>query len=89
MYEINIYTYKDKKSGIKHVVYARTLAAAQEIMDICNTENCVYWIPKRFGFIRKTYVRIPPYELELAQFEYAVKQLEHRKEYYKRKEETG
>ena len=49
-YEIYQFTYKDKKSGLKLVVYARTLNVAQEIVDIDKIDNCVYWIPKRIGY---------------------------------------
>lgn len=87
LYEINIYIYKDKKCRLKHVIYARILTTAQEIIDIFNTETFVHWVPKRIGFVKKTYTKIPPYELELAQLDCAEKQLEYRRK-HKRKEET-
>ena len=78
-YEIYQFTYKDKKSGLKLVVYARTLNVAQEIVDIDNIDNCVYWISKRIGFKKKIYVSVSPYELELAQIDCVKKKLEYRK----------
>ena len=78
-YEIYQFTYKDKKSGLKLIIYARAEKTAQEIVDIDNIANCVYWIPKRFGFKKKVYVSIPPYELELAQLDYVEKKLEYRR----------
>lgn len=78
-YEIYQFTYIDKSSKCKFVVYARTLKVANEIIDIENTNNCAYWIPKKLGFIKKMVSKIPPYELEQNQLDCAINKLEKRK----------
>ena len=71
-YEIYQFTYIDKSSRSKFVVYARTLKVANEIIDIENTDNTIFhWIPKKIGFIKKVVSKIPPYELEMQQLECA------------------
>lgn len=80
-YEIYEFTYIDKPSKSKFVVYARTLKVANEIIDIENTNNTIFhWIPKKIGFIKKVASKIPPYELELMQLDCASKKLNKRKE---------
>lgn len=79
-YEIYQFTYIDKSSRSKFVVYARTLKVANEIIDIENTDNTVFqWIPKKIGFIKKVVSKIPPYELEQQQLECVCKRLDKRK----------
>lgn len=69
-YEIYEFTYIDRSSRCKFVVYARTLYVANEIIDIENTNNTIFhWIPKKIGFIKKVVSTIPPYELEQQQLE--------------------
>lgn len=81
-YEIYQFTYIDKSSRCKFVVYARTLKVANEIIDIENTNNIFHWEPKKIGFIKKVASTIPPYELELMQLECASKKLNKRKASY-------
>ena len=80
-YEIYEFTYIDRSSRCKFVVYTRTLKVANEIIDIENTDNTVFhWTPKKIGFIRKVVSTILPYELELMQLKCASKKLNKRKE---------
>ena len=79
-YEIYEFTYIDKPSRCKFVVYARTLKVANEIIDIENTDNTIFhWTSKKIGFIKKVVSTIPPYELELIQLDCASKKLNKRK----------
>ena len=79
--EIYEFTYIDRSSRCKFVVYARTLKVANEIIDIENTDNTIFhWVPKKIGFIKKVVSTIPPYELELTQLDCASKKLNKRKE---------
>ena len=67
-HEIYEFTYIDKSSRCKFVVYARTLKVGNEIIDIENTNNTIFhWAPKKIGFIKKVVSLIPPYELERQQ----------------------
>lgn len=80
-YEIYEFTYIDRSSRCKFVVYARTLKVANEIIDIENTDNTIFhWTPKKIVFIKKVVSKIPSYELELMQLDCASKKLNKRKE---------
>ena len=82
-YEIYEFTYIDRSSRCKFVVYARTLKVANEIIDIENTNNTIFhWEPKKIGFIKKVASTIQPYELELMQLDCASKKLNKRKASY-------
>ena len=70
MFKIYEFRYKDKKSGLGFVFYARkeefadSLAAKITALGIYNLKR------KTIGYKKTWYTDIPPYELELEQEEY-------------------
>lgn len=86
-YTIYKYIYIDKESKMKMVIFAREDETANKMLNIANECNDIEWKPYRSLFTKhKTLIEvpIPPYELEQEQLECLSKELEHRKEFFKR-----
>lgn len=86
-YTIYKYIYKDKESKMKMLLFARDDETANKMLNIANECNDIEWKPYRSLFNKhKTLIEvpIPPYELEQEQLECLSKELEHRKEFFKR-----
>ena len=70
MFKIYEFRYKDKKSGLGFVLYARKEEFADELANRITNLGLYSLKRKRIGYKRKGYTDIPPYELEQAQEEY-------------------
>lgn len=77
-YNITEFRFKDKKSGMCCVVYAREEETALEIINIINSNNDVFWSPKKIGYKKAVNSKIPPYELEQEQLNCALEMLERK-----------
>jgi hypothetical protein len=81
------FTYKDKKKKMRCSINAREEKTAQEIIDIINSNNPLFYFVKKKLFFKRPYITtIAPYELEQEQIENARKQHDHRIKYIKEKE---
>lgn len=84
-FDIFEFAYIDKKTKQRFKVYARTEKVANEIIEIVNKDNIYYFVKPRFRRFKKAFKTTePPYDLEEEQKEIALKQLNKRKEYFKK-----
>ena len=67
MFQINRYKYVDRKKHTKFVVFARTIEYAESLISRVNALGDYCLVKARFGFIKKQYSNIPPYEIEQEQ----------------------
>ena len=77
-YTITQYNYKTK-NGLKMEIYSRTKDFADKILNICNTNTKLKWMPCKVTFSYDVLVDVPPYELEQEQLKSAITALERRK----------
>ena len=70
MFKIYEFRYKDKKSGLGFVFYARKEEFADSLADRITALGIYSLRRKRLGYKKKGSTEIPPYELELEQEEY-------------------
>ena len=78
MFKINMYRYIDTTSGLGFVIYVRTLETAEKIKDAINNAYGYKLRKRRLFFIKHMLTDIPPYELEMAQFDGIDEVIEHR-----------
>lgn len=83
-YEIYEWRFKDKKSRIKFLIYARTEQTALKLIEIENYLNVVYFKPQRFKFKVACSTTRPPYEIECEQETELERRKQHRLDYYKK-----
>lgn len=83
IYYTNEYHFKDKKLHVGLMIHARNEEIANSILKIVNTDNFTIFEKRKFRFSKKIYTTIPPYELERNQMDEALKQLDHRRAFYK------
>lgn len=70
MFKIYEFRYKDKKSGLGFVFYARKEEFADSLAAKITALGMYDLKRKRIGYKKKGYTEIPPYELELEQEAY-------------------
>lgn len=70
MFKIYEFRYRDKKSGLGFVFYARKEKFAEELARRITSIGLYSLKRKRIHYKKKGYTDIPPYELEQAQEEY-------------------
>lgn len=83
-FEIYEFKYRCKKARLNFVVYARTEKTANEIINIVNQDNIIYFEKPKFRRFKKLVgCTMPPYDIEQEQFEVAEQQHQKRLEYFK------
>ncbi len=84
-FEIYEFKYRCKRTRLKFVVYARTEKTANEIINIVNQDNIIYFEKPKFRRFKKPCrCTMSPYEIEQEQFEVAEQQHQKRLEYFKK-----
>ena len=87
-YYINEYRYKDISSGVKFVIYSRTIEYADYLANKLS-EGTDYKLRKcRIRFIKKSITRMPPYELEQAQLDGVIDMIDKYSKYIKDKDKS-
>ena len=79
-YEMWEFSFVDKRTKMRCVVYARTEEIALKIIHTWDSPYNMYcWVKRRFRYKKRVYTSIPPYEVEQEQIETIEGYLEYAK----------